>query len=283
MDKNWRLGFIGAGVMAETMIAGVLDAGSITPEGISASGPRETRRNHLAGRYGIQVTANNLEVAENVDLLVLSVKPQTLAEVLTQLKGHLPANTTVLSIVAGASLQALRVGLLHEVVARAMPNLPCRIRKGMTVWTGASGESAERIRTVLRGMGGEIHVAHESDVDRATAVNGTGPAIVAEFLKALMEAATYIGQPRSLARETVLATLLGTAEMIQASEEHVAQLIDEVTSPGGTSARALQALKRGRMSAVITEAVDLAFQRTLQLGAELEHQVTGRDKRNTPG
>lgn len=270
MSDDWQLGFVGAGVMAETMISGALDAGVVSPARVSASGPREARRRHLADRFGIGLTPDNREVAQRADLLVLSVKPQTVPEVLAELHGHIPPAATVLSIVAGAPLATLRGGLAHEHVARAMPNLPCRIRRGMSVWTGAPSADADRIRQVLRGMGEEIRVDHEREVDRATAINGTGPAIVAEFVKSLLEAATYIGQPRALARETVLSTLLGTAEMIRSSDAHVAQLIDEVTSPGGTSARALQVLKRGRLSAVLTDAVDAAYERTRALAEELQ-------------
>ena len=129
------------------------------------------------------------------------------------------------------------------------------------------------MRLVLRSVGEEVYVEHEVDVDRATAVNGTGPAIVAEFVKAMMEAATFIGQPRELARETVLATLLGTAEMIRRSDTHVAQLIDEVTSPGGTTSRALQVLKQGSFSAVVTDSVDQAYRRTQELGQDLNNRL----------
>jgi pyrroline-5-carboxylate reductase len=131
----------------------------------------------------------------------------------------------------------------------------------------------ERIEAVLGVMGGVIRVSDESHVDRATAVNGTGPAIVAQFVKAMLEAAAYIGESRPVAKETVLATLAGTAQMIRDSDVHVAELIDEVTSPGGTTSRALQVLKQGRFSAVLTESVDAAYQRTLELGEALEQKL----------
>lgn len=266
-QDQWVLGFVGAGVMAETMIAGVLDRGGLTPERVLASDPNESRRDHVAALHGVRMVADNGDVADAADLLVLAVKPQHLASVLVNLRGRLRPETQVLSIVAGASLKALRGGLEHHQVARAMPNLPCRIHKGMTVWTGAEDAHGDRIEQVLHGCGESLRVDWESDVDRATAVSGTGPAIVAQFVKALTEAATYIGQPRELARETVLATVLGTAEMIRASDDHVAQLIDQVTSPGGTTSRALQVLRQGRFDAVVTESVDAAYQRTLELGA----------------
>ncbi len=270
MVENWTLGFIGSGVMAETMIRGVLSRERLSPGQIMASDPNAGRRESLAEEFGIGVSEDNLQVANAADLLVLSVKPQSLSAVLRELSGQLDAETQVLSIVAGATLASIRGGLGHERVARAMPNLPCRIQRGMTVWCGADGSDAERVRQVLGGMGDAVEVDTESHVDRATAVNGTGPAIVAHFVKALTEAATFIGEPRELARDSVLATLLGTVEMIRDSDDHVAQLIDDVTSPGGTTSRAIQVLKQGRFSAVLTDAVDAAHRRTLELGEILE-------------
>jgi len=273
---NWTLGFIGAGVMAEVMIAGILDEGVLDPSQVVASDRRSQRTDELSAQYGIRTTLDNKEVAAAADVLVLAVKPQTLAPILRELKGQIPAETTVLSIVAGARMDALRRGLAHDKVVRTMPNLPCRIRQGMTVWAApedASSADLERIKSILCVMGAELQVHDESHVDRATAVNGTGPAIVAAFVKAMLEAATYIGEPRSVAHETVLATLMGTAQMIRQSSQdgvHVAELIDEVTSPGGTTSRALQILKQGRFSACLTEAIDAAHQRTVKLGEALE-------------
>ncbi|MCB9742993.1 MAG: pyrroline-5-carboxylate reductase [Alphaproteobacteria bacterium] len=273
MSDVWTLGFVGAGVMAETMIAGVLSQGVIPPERVLASDPNPARRAELVERHGVRATGDNHLVAGAADLIVLAVKPQNLKAVFADLKGAVKPDAQLLSIVAGASIAALQGGLDHRHVARAMPNLPCRIHMGMTVWTGAEGLRAERIQQVLSGMGQQIKVEAESHVDRATAVNGTGPAIVAEFVKAMFEAATFLGQPRDLAHETVLATVLGTAEMIRQSDSHVAQLIDEVTSPGGTTSRALQVLKQGRFSAVVTDSFDAAYQRTLALGASLEDSL----------
>ena len=133
-----------------------------------------------------------------------------------------------------------------------------------------------RVRAILGVMGAEVEVDDEGHLDRATAVSGTGPAIVAHFVKAYLEAAAYIGEPRGVARETVLATLVGTVEMIRRSDGHVAELIDEVTSPGGTTSRALQVLKNGRFSAGGPEAVDAAYQRPVELGDALEGSVGRR-------
>ena len=272
----WTLGFVGCGVMAEVMIAGLLDEGLLPPQNIVASNRRGERGEMLQEKYGIRTTTDNRTVVSESDVVVLSVKPQNLAGVLEDLKGSLSADTMVLSIVAGASMRVLQVGLQHERVARCMPNLPCRIREGMTVWAAPQNTETtdvDRIEGILGVMGGVIRVADEGHVDRATAVNGTGPAIVAQFVKAMLEAAAYIGESRSVAKETVLATMVGTAKMLQDTDGHVASLIDEVTSPGGTTSRALQVLKQGRFSAVLTESVDAAYQRTVELGQELEKEL----------
>ena len=269
MSQNWTLGLIGAGVMAETMLAGALGQGVIGANQVLASDPNGGRRAHLSERFGIRCVEENAEVFASADLIVLCVKPQSLQRLFESRSAIINESTQVLSIVAGASIGALSKGLGHSKVARAMPNLPCRVHCGTTVWTGAVGKDAERIRAVLSCMGDVIEVDQEKHIDRATAVNGTGPAIIAEFVKAMTEAATFIGEPRDLARASVLSTLKGTLEMIDQSDAHVAQLIDEVTSPGGTTSRALQVLKKGRMAAVVTDSVNAAYLRTLELGADL--------------
>lgn len=271
---TWTIGFVGAGVMAETLIAGLLAEG-FAPSRLIASHRRADRVAELEA-LGIAATLDNC-VAARADVVVITVKPQTLLPVLAELEGTVRSDALLVSIVAGARISVLQRMTGHDRVVRAMPNLPCRIRRGMTVWCGAKGLNAsdrERVGAVLGVMGKQVEVDDEGHVDRATAVNGTGPAIVAHFVKAFVEAAGYIGEPRALARETVLETLLGTAEMIRQNEGHIAELIDEVTSPGGTTSRALQVLKNGRFSAVLTEAVDAAYQRTRELGDGLEDQAS---------
>ncbi|MDP2307098.1 MAG: pyrroline-5-carboxylate reductase [Pseudomonadota bacterium] len=269
--NDFRIAFIGAGVMAETMIAG-MRADGIGAERILASHRREHRALELKERYGIRVVLDNAEAAAWADLVVLATKPQSLPHVLPALRGRLREDAVLLSIVAGARTSVLRDALDHPRVVRSMPNLPCRIRRGMTVWYAAPtlGQTdLDRVRAVLQVMGEEARVEDEAHVDRATAVSGTGPAVVAHFVKAYLEAAAYIGEPRGLARASVLATLEGTVAMLRQSEDHVAELIDEVTSPGGTTSRALQVLKNGRFSAVLTEAIEAAYARSTELGEQI--------------
>ena len=275
MEKS-RIAFIGSGVMAEVMINGLVSRDMTAPERIWASGPRQERADQLFATYGVRGTTDNLEAVENADVICLSVKPQTLAKALRQIRPKIRQEQLVMSVIAGARMATIGRALGHPAIVRCMPNLPCQIRRGMTIWT-ATPEVSEpgraTVRSILQTMGKEIYVPDEADVDRATAVNGTGPALIALFAKSIEDGANFIGESRSLARRSVLETILGTAEMILASEQHVSELIDAVTSPGGTTSRALHVLQNGRFSAVLTDAIDAAYRRTLEMGAKLDEQV----------
>ncbi|MGB2959181.1 MAG: pyrroline-5-carboxylate reductase [Bacteroidota bacterium] len=274
--ESFKIGFIGSGVMSEVMIKGLLDLQVVPPERVWAAGPRSDRADELNERYGIHGIQANRDAVTNADLVVLSVKPQSLAKVLKEIKGVVEPRHLVLSIVAGARMEVIGLGLAHPAIIRCMPNLPCQIHRGMTIWTSTPEvrENQRAIaRRILRTMGVEYYVQDELDVDRATAVNGTGPAIIAYIVKALEDAALFIGESRPLARESVLQTIIGTAEMILQSDRHVAELIDGVTSPGGTTSRALHILSQGRTPAILTDAIDAAFQRSLELGHDLDAQV----------
>ena len=273
-----RIGFVGSGVMAEVMIGGLLARGVTPPDHIWASGPRPERAEELRARHGIQATTDNLEAVAHADIVVLAVKPQGLPKVLRQLRGSIRPEHLVMSIIAGARMGVIGSGLDHPAIVRCMPNLPCQIHRGMTIWTATPEVSApvlERVRHILQTMGKEIYVPDELDVDRATAVNGTGPAIIAHFVKALEDAANFIGESRPLARESVLQTIIGTAELILASNRHVGELIDGVTSPGGTTSRALHVLHQGRFAAVLTDSIDAAYRRSVEMGDKLDEQVRG--------
>ncbi|HEX9941287.1 MAG TPA: pyrroline-5-carboxylate reductase [Thermoanaerobaculia bacterium] len=275
MDTQ-RIAFIGSGVMAEVMINGLLTREVTSPERIWAAGPRQERADQLFANYGVRGTTDNVEAVENADIVVLSVKPQTLAKVLKEIRGSIRQEHLVMSIIAGARMATIGSALDHPAIVRCMPNLPCQIHRGMTIWTATPEVSApvrENVRSILQTMGKEIYVPDETDVDRATAVNGTGPALIAHFVKSLEDAANFIGESRSLARRSVLETILGTAEMILSSDRHVGELIDGVTSPGGTTSRALHVLHQGRFSAVLTDAIDAAYRRTVEMGVKLDDQV----------
>lgn len=276
-----RIAFVGSGVMAEVMIRGLLTHELASPDRIWAAGPRPERAAQLAGAYGIHGTTENLEAIGGADLVVLSIKPSTLAKVLRQIRGSLRPDHVVMSIVAGARAGAIGGALGRPAVVRCVPNLPCRIGRGLTFWTATPEvpeEASETVRALLRTLGREVYFADEAQVERATAAYGTGPALLAQFVKSLEDAAVFTGEPRTLAREMLLETILGTAEMMLASGRPPGELADEVTSPGGITSRALHELNEGRFSAVLNRAIEAAYRRTLEIGDQLDEQLRNESR-----
>ena len=274
--RRMRVGIIGAGVMAEAMIAGLVANRAVAPDMLAASHPRRERRELLAERHGIRPVAANRDAIADADLVVLAVKPQMLARVMRELRGRVGTEQVVLSIVAGATLRTLVDGLQHAAVVRAMPNTPSQIRRGMTVWSASEACSARHrglARAALRSLGDQREVADESFVAMATALSGTGPTYLFAVMEALIDAGVHMGFPRELAHDLVAATLVGSAEYAQQSELHPAQLRNAVTSPGGTSAAAIYELEKGRIRTVFSDAVWAAYRRTLELGERLEAEV----------
>jgi pyrroline-5-carboxylate reductase len=276
--RTMRVGIVGAGVMAEAMIAGLLADRAIGPGQLVASHPRKDRRESLAAQHGITLAARNTDAVADADIVVLAVKPQMLTAVMRELGPALTDGQVVLSIVAGATLRALAVGLGHAAVVRAMPNTPAQIRRGMAVWAAAPACTAAQrdlARAVLRALGDERQVDDETFVAMATALSGTGPTYLFAVMEALIDAGVHMGFPRELAHDLVVATLVGSSEFAARSDLHPAQLKNAVTSPGGTSAAAIYELEKGRIRTVFSDAVWAAYRRTLELGERLEREVDG--------
>lgn len=276
--SDTRVAIVGAGVMAEAMITGLLADRAVASDHVVASHPRRDRREVLAERHAIAVVTKNAEAVRGADIVVLAVKPQMLARVMRDVGPALSDGQVVLSIVAGATLRTLTAGLDHPTVVRAMPNTPSQIRRGIAVWAASSAcTSAQRelARRVLRAIGHEKEVADEAFVAMATALSGTGPTYLFAVMEALVDAGVHMGFPRELAHDLVVETLIGSAEYAAASELHPAQLRNLVTSPGGTSAAAIYELEKGRLRTVFSDAVWAAYRRTLELGEALERETDG--------
>jgi pyrroline-5-carboxylate reductase len=278
--REMRVGIVGAGVMAEAMINGLLADRALPPQHLVASHPRRDRREALAQSLGITTVARNRDALIDAEIVVLAVKPQMLGGVMREIGPAVRDEQVVLSIVAGATLEALSIGLRHAAVARAMPNTPAQIRRGITVWA-ASPECTARqrdlARAVLRALGEERQVDDEAFVAMATALSGTGPTYLFAVMEALIDAGVHMGFPRELAHHLVVETLIGSAEYAKRSELHPAQLRNLVTSPGGTSAAAIYELEKGRLRTVLSDAVWAAYRRTLELGERLERETRGID------
>ncbi len=272
--KNMRIAFVGGGAMAEAIIAGILKAKLLRPSDVTASDILEGRRGYLRQTYGVSVTADNAQAVRGLganDLVVIAVKPQHLGEATASLRDKLSPETPVLSIVAGAKIATLMNGLRHDRIIRTMPNTPAQVGQGMTAWTATPAVTeAQRAaaKRVLGAFGHEVYLSDEKYLDVATALNGSGPAYVFLFMETLVDAGVYLGLTRDVARELVVQTVLGSAQMAQQSGKHLAELRDLVTSPGGTTAEALLSLENDGFRAALLNAVIAAYEKSQELGAQ---------------
>ncbi len=271
MNQGPRIVFIGPGVMAEAMISGLIRQKVTLPSRIVASGPRAERVAELERRYGITPITDNVAAVREADVVVLSVKPQKLREVLAQIRSAVPEKALVLSIVAGAPIALIAAELGHAAVVRAMPNTPGQIGKGISVWTASPTvtEAQKRLAAqILGALGEEIFMKDEDYLDMATALSGTGPAYVFLFMEALVDAGVHLGFPRRIAEQLVVQTVLGSAEFYKRLQQdvHLAHLRNQVTSPGGTTAAALYYLEKAGFRTALSRAVWAAYERSKELG-----------------
>jgi pyrroline-5-carboxylate reductase len=264
-----KVSFIGGGNMGEAILAALIRQNLSEPGDIFVSDAKEERREYLKTTYAVHTSPNNHAVASKGQVVILAVKPQNLAEVMSELTGKLNASQLVLSIIAGKSLTALRAGLNHEHIVRAMPNTPAQIGQGMTVWTALPEVNETQnswAKAILGVMGQEVYAADEGLIDMATAVSGSGPAYVFLFMESLLSAAQAIGLPEKMAQEMVFQTLAGSVAYAAKSGKDLAELRRMVTSPGGTTAEALKVFEQGDFAGLVKKAVAAAYRRAKELG-----------------
>lgn len=268
-DKT--VAFVGAGVMCEAMIRGLLNNKLIDPKHIIATDPHEQRGAELVERYGLVFTTDNVKAAEVADVLVLSIKPQVMSVVLPGILGHVKHGALVLSIAAGVKIKRIAKGCGNPSVVRAMPNTPGQIGAGITVWA-ATPEVTEEQRlwteAVLGALGETLYVDNEKFMDMATALNGSGPSYVFLLMEAMIDAGVHMGFSRQDSQKLVHQTMLGSIRYAMESGVHPAELRNQVTSPGGTSAAALYHLEKGRIRTVISRAIWAAYERSVELGKD---------------
>ncbi len=291
-----RLSFIGCGVMAEAIIAGLLSKNLVKAEQVVGSHPREERRAELQEKYGIRLFESNRQAvgdhsrqavgvgtsghaAPGVDdkeatasIVILTVKPQRLGTVLGDLKEVVHQEQLVISIVAGAQVETIADALQHRSIVRAMPNTPTQIGQGMTVWTATpevNDAQQAQIHAVFGALGREMHVEEERMIDMATALSATGPTYTFLVMEALIDAGVHLGFSRHVAEELVLQTMLGSVLFARESRKHPAELRNMVTSPGGTSAEAIYQMEKGSLRTVLSKAVWAAYQRATALGRKV--------------
>ncbi len=268
-----KFGLIGGGVMGEALLSRLINQQIYQPSEVLVSEPQQQRRVLLEQQYGVQVTADNREVAKTAQVLFLAVKPQVFQEVAQTLRDVLATLTAespslVISILAGVPLSQLEAAFPQLPVIRAMPNTPAIVGAGITaIALGQhTDECHQKTAQQLFAAVGEVVVVPEALMDAVTGLSGSGPAYVAMMVEALSDGGVASGLPRAIALRMALQTVRGTAQLLQETGMHPAELKDRVTSPGGTTIAGITELERAGFRSGIIEAVRAAKQRSEELG-----------------
>jgi pyrroline-5-carboxylate reductase len=262
-----KLGIIGGGVMGEALLSRLIAQQVYLPDQVLVSEPQPQRQAFLAQQYEIQVTADNQAVVSNADVLLLAIKPQVFDGVTKELRQR-DSSQLVISILAGTPLSKLEAAFPQQPVIRAMPNTPATIGAGMTAIAPGQHTHSEHLQVARRIFTavGEVAEISESLMDAVTGLSGSGPGYVAVMIEALIDGGVAAGLPRAVATQLALQTVRGTAELLQTTGLHPAELKDRVTSPGGTTIAGIARLEQTGFRSSLIEAVRAACRRSQELG-----------------
>lgn len=262
------IGFVGGGQMAEALIKGLLQAKTLRPDKISVVEPVDRRRDYLKETHDVHTVAGLEDLAAEVEIFLLAVKPQVMGSVLASLK-KIYTGQLVVSVAAGVPISVYQQELGDNCpIIRVMPNLGALIQEGASALcrNALVNDADLDYATSLFNAVGSAVVVEERLMDAVTGLSGSGPAYVFSFIEAMIDAGVKNGLSRDVARELTVQTVLGAALCLKDSSSHPAVLRDQVTSPGGTTASGLYQLEAGAFKATIIEAVEAACTRSRELG-----------------
>lgn len=264
-----RVGFLGAGRMAQALARGFIGSGIVKPDNIIASSPKQdVVYIEEIGALGCQTTYENSEVVERSDVIILAVKPPIVPKVLAEVSSMVTKQLMV-SIALGIPLRNLEQMLPRKTrVIRVMPNTPCLVRHGASVFskgTSTTDEDAQLIKKMFSSVG-ICEEAPEILIDAVTGLSGSGPAYMFMAIEALADGGVKMGIPRNLAIRLAAQTLVGAGKMVLETGRHPGALKDDVCSPAGSSIQAVYQLERNGLRATLIEAVEAATTRSKQTG-----------------
>ncbi|MDP6559738.1 MAG: pyrroline-5-carboxylate reductase [Candidatus Binatia bacterium] len=264
-----KIAIIGAGKIGSALIRGIVQADLVNKRQVMASDPREVVRRALAKDHGVRVTGSNREAVAFADIVILTVKPQLVESVLEEVGEIIIGKKLLVSVAAGVPLARLEGCLPQESRAvRVMTNTPCLIGAAASAYAGgthATKDDLKRVETILKSVGVALPL-EECHLDAVTGLSGSGPAYVFLFIESLADGGVQTGLSRQVALQLALQTVYGSAKLACDSERHLAQLKDEITSPGGTTIAGLYALEKGRLRGTVMDAVLQATNRSRALG-----------------
>jgi pyrroline-5-carboxylate reductase len=267
---NRRVAILGAGTIGESLLHGLLSGAWREPSEVVVTVRDEARASELAERHGVEATTSNAEAIAGAALVVIAVKPQDFDALLGEIGGVLTSEQTVLSVAAAIPTAAIESRITAGVpVVRAMPNRPATVNEaiaGVCAGAHAGEEHLDLAEEALSHLGAVVRVP-ERYMDAVTAVSGSGPAYFALVAEAMIEAGILLGLSREVTTQLVVQSMLGTAHLLRDEEVHPFELREQVTSPGGTTIRAIRELERAGVRAAFLNAIQAAMERSRELAA----------------
>jgi pyrroline-5-carboxylate reductase len=269
MAGKLTVGFLGAGKMATALARGFVQAGIVDAKQVIASDPIQASREIFATEVGGKGLDSNIEVVKRAKAIILAVKPDQVAGVLSEIKSTFTADHLLISIAAGVPLSRLEAGLGSNArVVRVMPNTPALV--GASASAFALGKACEakdgELALKLLSSVGVAYQVKETLLDAVTGLSGSGPAYVYQFIEALSDGGVAAGLPRDISTKLAAQTVLGAAKMVLETGQHPGALKDQVTSPGGTTIEGLHELEKGKLRGTVMSAVRAATEKSKRLG-----------------
>jgi pyrroline-5-carboxylate reductase len=265
---NEKIGIIGAGKIGAAIGRGILHAGLVRQENTMASDVSEPLRQSIVQELGIKATANNLELCDFADVIILAVKPQIVVPVAREIRTKAGKAKLVVSVAAGVPLARIESHLEPGArVVRVMPNIACVVGAGAAGFAAgahATGPDLEKVGAILNSFGIGLRV-EEKDLDAVTGLSGSGPAYVFLFMEALADGGVQVGLTREVALKLAIQTVYGAARMALETGKHLGELKDEVTSPGGTTIAGLYAMEQNSFRGTVMDSVVRATKRSQEL------------------
>ncbi len=266
---NKKIGFIGAGKMGEALIRGIINAGAVDSSNIYASDVYKAGLERLHSELGISVSVDNKEIISNSDIVILAVKPQILGTILAGIKDSVTADKLVISIAAGVPIVDIESGLNPGTrIVRVMPNIAATVAEAASAicpCASASIDDTESALALFKAVGSAI-VVPEHLMDAVTGLSGSGPAFIFPVIEAMADGGVYEGLDRNSALTLAAQTVLGAAKMVLETKTHPGELKDMVTSPAGTTIRAIRELEEHGIRAAFMNAVIASSNRSKELG-----------------
>ncbi len=269
MLNGKKICFIGAGNMGEALVSGLI-SNAIPPDHIIGTDVREDTLKRIAETYGVKTSTDNRAAIQWSDIVIFSVKPQILAQVLSQTAGCLDMSKLIISIAAGVPLAAIEACTQKELrLIRVMPNIAAFVKESASAIAAGKNAGPEDIalaKSIFDSVGKSIFIDENNLMDAITGLSGSGPAYIFMIVDAMADAGVKMGLSRQDALFLSKQTILGSAKVLLETKEHPGALKDRVTSPGGTAIAGIHTLEKGGLRTTLINAIEAATNRSKELG-----------------